>query len=99
MRYFVYILFSEKLNRFYSGYTSDIENRMVYHQQAESHKFTSNADDWKLYLQIECTSKNQALAIEKHIKKMKSKVYIKNLKTYPEMRLKLLSLYGQGSPR
>lgn len=99
MKHLVYILFSKKLNRFYIGYTSNIEQRIVFHEQAESHKFTSNAKDWELFLKIECASKMQALAVEKHIKKMKSKVYIQNLKIYPEMRIKLLDKNSQGSPR
>ncbi|WP_445453164.1 GIY-YIG nuclease family protein [Flavobacterium sp. 25HG05S-40] len=89
----VYILHSVKINRFYIGYTSDIKLRLEFHANAESHKFTYNADDWTLFLTIECESKSQALAIEKHIKAMKSKVYIENLKKYPEIKEKLLEKY------
>jgi putative endonuclease len=35
-------------------------------------------------------NETQALAIEKHIKNMKSKVYIENLLHYPEISIKLL---------
>ncbi|PXY38851.1 excinuclease ABC subunit C, partial [Flavobacterium cheongpyeongense] len=35
----------------------------------------------------------QALAIEKHIKDMKSKIYIENLLRYPEVINKLLEKY------
>ena len=91
--HFVYILHSEKLNRYYSGYTSDINTRLDFHENAESHKFTYNANDWVLVFTLECNSKPQALAIEKHIKSMKSKVYIKNLLQYPEMSLKLKAKY------
>jgi len=42
---------------------------------------------------MECENKTQALAIEKHIKSMKSKIYIENLKKYPEMVTKLLIKY------
>jgi len=89
----VYIIFSVKLNRFYIGFTSDFDTRMEFHKNAESHKFTSNADDWKLFLKIECTSKTQGLAIEKHIKKMKSKTYIENLIKYPDITSKLKEKY------
>ncbi len=86
----VYILISEKLNRFYIGYTYDLEKRLEFHQLAEYRKFTYNADDWKIYLSISCKSKGQDLAIEKHIKNMKSKIYIQNLAKFPEMTQKLL---------
>ena len=91
--HFVYILHSVKIIRFYIGYTSNLDLRMEFHEHAESRKFTYNADDWTLFFTINCKSKSQALAIEKHIKAMKSKVYIENLKKYPEMVEKLLKKY------
>jgi putative endonuclease len=93
--HYVYILHSEKLNRFYIGYTSDISTRLEFHKNADYHKFTYNADDWKLMFSFECETKLQALAIEKHIKQMKSKIYILNLMKYPEM---ISSLKGKYTP-
>jgi putative endonuclease len=87
--HFVYILHSSKLNRFYIGFTSDFDTRMEFHKNAESHKFTANAEDWELFLKIECESKSQGLNIEKHIKKMKSKTYVENLIKYTDIILKL----------
>jgi putative endonuclease len=99
MTYMVYILNSKKLDRFYIGFTSNLEKRLEFHHNAESQKFTYKAKDWEVYLKIECKSKGQALAIEKHIKKMKSKVYIQNLKKYSEMKIQLLERYSESSPR
>ncbi|MFD2567201.1 GIY-YIG nuclease family protein [Pseudotenacibaculum haliotis] len=90
----VYILFSKKLNRFYTGQTSNFEQRMEFHKSAENTKFTGKADDWQLFLKINCQSKKQALAIETHIKKMKSSTYIKNLIKYPEIIDKLKVKYN-----
>ena len=91
-KHYVYILFSEKLNRNYIGATSNIEQRLEFHLSSKD-KFTSIAKDWKLIHKIECKSKKQALDIEKHIKKMKSIVYISNLTKYPEMSQKILLKY------
>jgi len=91
--HYVYILFSQKLNKFYIGYTADLNQRMQYHQMALKGKFTAAANDWEVYITIECSSKKQALAIERHIKHMKSKKYIQNLKQFPEMKEKLLLRY------
>jgi putative endonuclease len=66
---------------------------MEFHKNAASHKFTSKAADWCFFLKISCESKSQALHIEKHIKNMKSKIYIENLTKYPEVLLKLLDKY------
>ena len=90
----VYILHSNKLNRYYIGYTADFKTRLDFHLNSdEQRKFTHNANDWTIFLKIESKSKTQALAIEKHITKMKSKVYIENLLLYPEMIHKLLEKY------
>jgi putative endonuclease len=59
-------------------------------------KFTAKADDWVLFFELECTSFSQALAIEKHIKQMKSKKYTHNLKEFPEMAQKLLLKFQEN---
>ncbi|WP_040506980.1 GIY-YIG nuclease family protein, partial [Gillisia limnaea] len=41
----VYILFSEKLDRFYIGSTSDFDVRMDFHRNSEARKFTAKADE------------------------------------------------------
>ncbi|WP_366185599.1 GIY-YIG nuclease family protein [Flavobacterium ovatum] len=90
----VYMLFSEKLGKFYIGFTENLNERLLFHQNAENRKFTHNANDWTVFLTIECISKSQGLEIEKHIKSMKSQVYIRNLKLYPEMIEKLQQKYS-----
>ncbi|AWH84591.1 excinuclease ABC subunit C [Flavobacterium album] len=87
--HYVYILHSEKLERYYTVYTSNIDIRLGFHENAEAGKFTYNADDWKLVYSLLCDSKHQGMTIEKHIKSMKSKIYIQNLIQYPEMGIKL----------
>ena len=62
---------------------------MVLHKNPAVNKFTAKAEDWQLVFQIRCESKAQALAIESHIKRMKSKLYIENIIRYPEMAEKL----------
>ena len=89
----VYVLHSVKLNKFYIGSTSNFDLRLHFHFNSENRKFTHNATDWTLFLKIDCENKNQALLIEKHLKKMKSKIYVQNLLKYPEIIQKLLSLY------
>lgn len=90
----VYILFSKKLDKHYIGFTENLKQRLVFHSNdSQSRKFTYNADDWELIFTIECASKSQGLSIEKHIKSMKSKIYIYNLLQYPEIKTKLLEKY------
>jgi putative endonuclease len=96
MAWQLYILFSRKLNRFYTGCTINLEERLQKHNDGFYSKssFTTKVQDWELFLHFECKNEKQAKAVEQHIKKMKSKTYIQNLKTYPEMVDKLLSKYS-----
>jgi putative endonuclease len=45
--YYVYIIYSSKLDRYYVGYTENIDKRLVEHNSGIS-KFTSKATDWEL---------------------------------------------------
>jgi putative endonuclease len=97
MSYYVYILYSRKLNRFYTGFTRlhpiirlDKHLNNAYGQS----KFSSKANDWKLFLSVTCRSHKQALNIENHIKRMKSRKYIEGLKKYPEIIEKLVMKYA-----
>jgi len=96
---FVYILYSPKPDIFYTGFTSEtIEIRLQKHLESiYGEKYTSKSIDWEVFLSIRCLSLNQGLSIEKHIKKMKSKKYIYNLKKYPEMVERLLQKYVSSS--
>ena len=92
--YCVYILFSFKLDRFYIGTTDNIDSRLAEHNNSEyPDAFTTRGIPWELFLIIENLTSSQAYAIEKHIKKMKSKIFIKNLKTYPRLIDKLKETY------
>ncbi|MBU2926898.1 MULTISPECIES: GIY-YIG nuclease family protein [Winogradskyella] len=96
MNHCCYILHSKKLLRYYVGYSSNLDLRLIFHKNSEPRKYTYNAKDWKLYYKIDCNSKKQGIAIEKHIKRMKSKVYIENLLKYPEITIRLLKKYEES---
>jgi putative endonuclease len=93
---FCYVLYSQSLDRFYIGCTHDeIGNRLEKHLSKVygEKKYTAKADDWEVYLNIVCLSFTQAIKLENHIKKMKSKKYIQDMKEFPEMAQKLLIKY------
>ena len=91
---YVYIIYSKSLDKYYIGETFNLQKRIIEHNSGfYKFSFTKQVKDWILYHFIECDSKNQARKIETHIKKMKSKVYIQNLKKYPEISLKLKAKY------
>jgi putative endonuclease len=90
-----YILYSPNLDEFYVGATHDILiNRLNKHSKTfYEGSFTAKTKDWELFLEIYCDSFAMAVNIEGHIKRMKSRVYINNLKKYPEMVEKLKNKY------
>ena len=90
----VYIVYSKKLDKHYIGFTENLIQRLDFHlNDTQSRKFTYKVDDWELIFTIECETKHQGLSIEKHIKSMKSRIYIQNLIRYSEMKFKLLEKY------
>ncbi|MGB3007753.1 MAG: GIY-YIG nuclease family protein [Chitinophagaceae bacterium] len=90
----VYILFSPSANKYYTGSCKDITERLEQHlSESISGAFTVIAKDWMLYLLISDLEYKQARLIEGHIKKMKSRIFIENLKKYPELVLKLRNTY------
>jgi putative endonuclease len=86
----VYILYSATIDAFYIGQTEALAQRLEAHIRHDfTLSFTRRASDWLIYLVIECSSRKQAVNIEAHIKRMKSRVYLQNLKNYPEIISKL----------
>jgi putative endonuclease len=76
--HYTYILFSENLNRYYIGYTSNIDERLAKHNR--THKgFTNLANDWKVVFSKEFENKQAAMAFEKKIKSWKSRKMIESL--------------------
>jgi putative endonuclease len=78
MNYKVYILFSKSKNRFYIGYTADLEERIKRHNQKSKGLIGSN-NDWQLVYQEKFLTKEEAVQRERQIKSWKSRVKILEL--------------------
>ena len=76
--YFLYILYSEKLDKYYVGSTADITRRIERHNEGWG-RFTKGGIPWKLVHTEEYTNKSEAVKRERHIKKQKSRLYIEDL--------------------
>ncbi|MAT90465.1 MAG: excinuclease ABC subunit C [Flavobacteriaceae bacterium] len=68
MNYVVYILYSEKLNKYYVGQTQNLEERVRKHNQGGA-KFTSTGKPWLLIKSITVESRREAIQLERKIKK------------------------------
>jgi len=82
------------MDAFYVGQTIDLLKRVEEHNSKfYENTYTAKANDWILYFSIECDSRKQAILIESHIKRMKSRKYYESLKTYPNISINLKNKY------
>jgi putative endonuclease len=65
--YYVYVLYSEKLNKRYISSTSDVNNRLKEHNNGKS-KFTKAGVPWKLIYQESHQSNHEARSRELFLK-------------------------------
>ena len=73
--YYFYILYSEKLDKYYYGSSDDVEKRLIKH--LENHKgFTGQAKDWELVYTEEYEALSEARHRELQVKRKKSRKYI-----------------------
>ncbi|WP_114491380.1 GIY-YIG nuclease family protein [Candidatus Ulvibacter alkanivorans] len=75
MEYVVYILFSEKLGRYYTGSTSDVKKRIKVHNQGGK-KYTTKGIPWILIKTYNCASRSEAVRLERNPKKRGIKRYL-----------------------
>jgi putative endonuclease len=77
MTYYIYILHSINHDKFYIGYTTDVNKRLKLHNSSRFNTFTSKYRPWIIYALFEVgENKTTALKIEKYIKKQKSRTLL-----------------------
>ena len=78
--FYIYILYSTSSDKYYIGYTEDINKRLFMHNNPINNKYTSKHLPWILKKSFEVGySKNIALRMERKIKNMKSRKFIEKL--------------------
>ncbi len=78
MDFFVYIIHSKSKNKYYIGYTHNLNLRLMHHNNGWT-KSTKSGIPWILVYSEKCSSKSDAIRREKEIKRMKSRAYIESL--------------------
>jgi len=76
--YSVYILYSKSFDRYYVGYTNNIERRIAEYNRKKG-KFTDAGIPWELIYFESYPTKKEAREREEFIKSRKSKAYITEL--------------------
>ena len=76
--FYTYILLSEKTKKYYIGSCENIDIRLARHN-AGATPSTKSGRPWTVVYSEVFETKTQALAREKYIKSMKSRIYIQKL--------------------
>jgi len=73
--FYIYIIYSEASDRYYVGYSSDFESRLVQHNDTKfKNTYTSKHAPWILKAAFECgNSESTAVRVEKFLKRQKSR--------------------------
>ena len=74
----VYAIYSEKFDKIYVGFTSDLEARIKSHNELATKGWTIKYRPWKLIYQEEYDLKEEAMNREKELKSAKGWVFIRN---------------------
>ena len=69
MSYYVYILYSKTLNRYYKGYSNDVEDRLKRHNSGYE-TYTSKGVPWQLKLVLIKSTEREAIQLEKKLKNL-----------------------------
>ena len=72
MDYIVYILFSQSTGKFYIGQTTNLEQRISYHNTGRV-KSTKHRGPWVILYRRSVYSRAEAFKIEKKLKNLKSR--------------------------
>ena len=72
LMWYMYILYSEKIDKYYVGYTDNLEKRLERHNSGWG-RFTKPGIPWKIRYFEEYEQKSDAIKRERQIKKRKSR--------------------------
>jgi len=79
MAFFVYVLYSDTFQKFYTGYTSNFDIRLKSHNEFGK-GWTAKYRPWRLIFSKEFESKKEAMAYEAWLKTGVGRDFIKSIK-------------------
>ena len=91
--FFVYIIYSDKINRFYTGTTDDLDKRIEQHNSAfYPNSFTTKGAPWVLKVDFSFENNETAYFAERFIKRMKSKKFIEKIIKDPDLFTEIIDV-------
>ena len=78
---YLYILSSQRTNRYYVGTTTDMDVRLRQHNDPAQNpsRWTRSGGPWDLAFSQEFATNREALRAEKYLKRMKSRAFLEKL--------------------
>jgi putative endonuclease len=77
--FFVYVLYSRSANKFYVGYTSNLESRLLSHNELGTKDWTKRYRPWELVYTESYQTKLSALKREKELKTGVGREFIRKM--------------------
>jgi putative endonuclease len=74
--FYTYALFSEQYNKIYIGYSSDVNRRLLAHNDDRNKGWTAKFRPWKIIYTESSESKSEAMKREKQLKTAKGREFI-----------------------
>ncbi|MCF8381781.1 MAG: GIY-YIG nuclease family protein [Bacteroidales bacterium] len=75
----VYVLYSKDFDKIYIGYTSDLNNRILSHNQLATKGFTIKYRPWTVIHTEQFPSKKEAMVREKQLKSFQGRKFIREI--------------------
>jgi len=73
--FYTYLLYSAKFEKIYIGQTSDLEARIIYHNEIAVNSYTSKYRPWTIIYCEKFCSRSEAMKREKQLKSAKGREF------------------------
>ena len=80
----VYVLHSQRFDKIYIGFTSDIEKRLFAHNHPSNKGWTKSFQPWEIIYSEEFENKEDAMVREKQLKSYRGREFIRKHIPYQE---------------
>ncbi len=74
-----YVLYSEKYDKIYIGFTSNLEQRLLSHNKLSKKGWTVRYRPWRLVYREDYESKQEAMRRERQLKSYRGRQFIRTL--------------------
>ncbi len=77
--YTTYVLYSEKYDKIYIGFTSNLQQRLLSHNELATKGWTVKFRPWRLLYFEEYEDKSEAMKRERQLKSYQGRLFIRSL--------------------